>query len=156
MWEITSTGQLLNILIGIIFGILAAFFYYSLFPVFSLKNNKTAINIFDAVFFIFCAFLNLILFYCLTNGSFRFYILIAEGFGFWIVKVSFSKILLKVSAKVFIFLKAVINRILYFLQVLTEKMLKISLKTAKIIKKLLKKAGRMLYTVFWKETKEKK
>ncbi len=156
MWEITSAGQLLNILIGIIFGIIAAFFYYFLFPVFSFKNNKAAINSFDAVFFVICAFLNLILFYCLTNGSLRFYIIIAEAFGFWLFNVFLSKIVLKVSEKVFSIFKAFINRVLYFLQILTEKMLKISLKIAKIIKKLLKKAGKMLYTVFWKEKKEKK
>ena len=156
MWEITSLGQLLNILIGIIFGILAAFFYYSLFPIFSLQNKKTAINFFDTAFSVLCAFLNLILFYCLTNGSLRFYVIISEWFGFWLFKVFLSKIVLKISAKVFSFFKALINRILYFLQILTEKMLKISLKTAKIIKKLLKKAGKMLYTVFCKEKNEKK
>ena len=156
MWEITSTGQLLNILVGTVFGIMAAAFYYFLFPLFSLWGKRAVINIFDAVFFVICAFLNLILLYCLTNGGLRFYIIIAEAFGFWLFKASLSGIFMKVSSFLFSFIAVLISRLSYFLQRLTEKMLKISLKTAKIIKKLLKKAGKMLYTVFCKEKNGKK
>lgn len=156
MWEITSTGQLLNSLIGIIFGIISALFYYLFFPAFSLGNKKTVINIFDTVFFIVLAFFNLILLYCLTNGSLRFYIIFAQMLGFWFVKSFFSKIISKISSKVFMFIRGLINSSLYYLQVLVKKMLEISLKSLKIIKKLLKNTEQMLYTVFCKDKNEKK
>lgn len=133
MWEITIKEQLLSFMYANLMG-LALSIIFDLFRTLrkSFTHGKIAVFIEDVLFFTIAQFITFMLLMARCNGEVRAYIIIGIIIGFFIYRVTVSRIVLPISVLIFKF----IIKIFIKIGSLASKYL---LKIIKRVKKLLKR-----------------
>lgn len=159
MWEINISNQAQTFLFSMLFGVLMCLLYDVIRAL--NKNGGGSVIIFfrDILFWIHGAILTFLFLLSRTNGEIRGYVLIASLIGFFICRVTLSKIFFPILAlffrafkRGFFFIENIIEKfsdiIIRFFEYLFVKnilFLKLIIKT---LKKLLKSIRYLLYTIF--------
>lgn len=158
MWEIFLREQSLTFVFAIVLG----FFFCILFDLFSFircmkKTSNFMVMVSDLVFWLIVTFVTFLFLLSRTNGEVRGYVLAGELIGFVFWRLTVSRLLFPFFKNIFCISGRFFHRFnmkkTAFLIHLSEslclfflKFCKTLKKLAEIIKKLLKKGYRLLYT----------
>ncbi|MCQ2455292.1 MAG: hypothetical protein MJ090_04055 [Clostridia bacterium] len=156
MWEISNSGQLLNIFISFTVGMIFSIIYSFVKAIKEKIKSKTKKEMADILFLVFYSFCNILLLFALTNGMVRYYIFGFQILGFAVANLIFSKFILFIFSKIISYFCLLYRLIFYYLQKISEKTVKNCLKWAFFSKKLLKNIYSLLYTYFCKYKVKKK
>ncbi len=140
MWEISNNSQIINLLYSSVFGILICLIYDILRSLRCVvKFRKFLVFLQDIFFFVLLAITIFCFLLVTTNGEPRSYINLGITFGFFICRLTFSRVFF--IALRFIFTK--IFRFFYIIKVkffkISKKLLYLYKKSSFLFKKLLKK-----------------
>ncbi len=150
MWEISNSLQIIGFLRAVILGGGFCVFYDFLRALRrSGFDSDFAVFMQDILYFIILLPITFCFLLALTNGELRAYFFAGIAVGFTVIRISVSKLFLKlfvlifsVFKKVYSFLKRLINKIFLFISVFTGKIYlffkEISVKSLNCFKKLLK------------------
>ncbi|MBE6738946.1 MAG: hypothetical protein E7565_01355 [Ruminococcaceae bacterium] len=132
MWEITVKSQIFTFFYAMILGVvLSVFFDFFRTLRISYKHIKVVVFIEDIVFFLISTFLTFMFLMSRCNGEFRTYAVSAILIGFFIYRISLSKIILPTSVIITKFFIKLFGKIF----LLFRKSISLTVKN---IKKLLK------------------
>ena len=153
MWEISNNNQIITFALSIALGGIFCLLYDVIRAVRKVGfNTALAVNFSDIIIWIVFAFGTFIFLMARTNGEIRGYALLGEAIGFFIMRISFSKIWFKILSWFLIKtanIKRKIDRHFYTFTAKVEKRLlkgvKCVPKLFKSVKKFLKNAIKMLY-----------
>lgn len=140
MWEISLTQQALSILYALLIGAVWAF-YSDLFRAFRCVTAHSGILTFieDLFSFLLFTFITFMLLMARCNGEVRGYMLVGEGLGFLIFRVTVSRFVMKILTFLFGTIADVLRKsgaqIERFGGFLEENTGKLWLKIKKIFKK---------------------
>ncbi len=136
MWEITVKSQILTFFYAVILGfILSVLFDFLRTIRISYKHNNIFVFIEDIVFFLISTFLTFMFLMARCNGEFRTYVISAILIGFFIYRITLSKIILPTSVIITKFFIRLFGKIF----LLFQKSVSLTVKNTK---KLLKIRGR--------------
>lgn len=136
MWEITVKSQIFTFFYALILGVvLSVFFDFFRIIRISYKHNNIFVFIEDIVFFLISTFLTFMFLMSRCNGEFRTYVISAILIGFFIYRISLSKIILPTSVIITKFFIKLFGKIF----LLFKKSVSLTVKNTK---KLLKIRGR--------------
>ena len=150
MWEISNSLQIIGFLRAVILGGGFCVFYDFLRALRrSGFNSDFAVFIQDILYFIILLPITFCFLLALTNGELRAYFFVGIAVGFLVIRISVSKLVLKIFVLIFSVLKKIysvckkmINKIFSYISVFTGKIYlffkEISVKTINCFKKLLK------------------
>ena len=159
MWEISVGNQVATLALSLCLGFILCLIYDVLRAMRKTGfNSFLAVFITDILFWIFVAFITFIFLMSRTNGEIRAYVLLGELIGFIVFRFTASKLWFKslcVCFKLFVRVKRFLRRktnIIYlklenFITRFLKQTLLKSKNVLKSVKKLLKKASKVLYTV---------
>jgi spore cortex biosynthesis protein YabQ len=136
MWEITVKSQILTFFYAVTLGIILSvlFDFFRTIRI-SYKHNNIFVFIEDIVFFLISTFLTFMYLMARCNGEFRTYVISAILIGFFIYRITLSKIVLPTSVIITKFFIRLFGKIF----LLFRKSISITVKNTK---KLLKIRGR--------------
>ena len=136
MWEITVKSQILPFFYAVTLGIILSvlFDFFRTIRI-SYKHNNIFVFIEDIVFFLISTFLTFMFLMARCNGEFRTYVISAILIGFFIYRITLSKIILPTSVIITKFFIRLFGK--FFL--LFQKSVSLTVKNTK---KLLKIRGR--------------
>ena len=136
MWEITVKSQILTFFYAVTLGIILSvlFDFFRTIRI-SYKHNNIFVFIEDIVFFLISTFLTFMFLMARCNGEFRTYVISAILIGFFIYRITLSKIVLPTSVIITKFFIRLFGK--FFL--LFQKSVSLTVKNTK---KLLKIRGR--------------
>ena len=136
MWEITVKAQILTFFYAVTLGIILSvlFDFFRTIRI-SYKHNNIFVFIEDIVFFLISTFLTFMFLMARCNGEFRTYVISAILIGFFIYRITLSKIVLPTSVIITKFFIRLFGKIF----LLFRKSISITVKNTK---KLLKIRGR--------------
>ncbi|MBE6727123.1 MAG: hypothetical protein E7562_00580 [Ruminococcaceae bacterium] len=152
MWEIKNTLQITSFLAAVVFGILICL-VYDIFRASRRTGSNGTITVFitDMIFAFLTAVTTFLFLMVFTNGQVRFYILIGQGIGFCISRVTISRLWLRFLVWLFMWIKIIHNRIsgiLHCFSVFIFTQINRFLKNIKkIFKNALNKAKKLLKKV---------
>ncbi len=156
MWEIELSNQIFSFFISLIIGCGLSLIYSILHAFVYILNRPAQEFSTDIVFWLFSAVITFMLFIAKTNGELRIYLIIGESIGFLIFYSLTGRFFVRFFLIIFRVIYVFICRISLFIQKICEKTLILTLKSIKIVKKLLKNTADLLYTVICKHKVEKK
>ena len=154
MWELNSKLQILNFFYAMVGGIIFDLFY-DIFKAFRLKNKYSDIGIFiqDIIYFAVISVFTFCFFLVFTCGEIRFYILIGFGIGFFVSRLTISRIfvpffsfIIGVIIKIRGYIRWLFDLIFEFFENIFKKVIVFLKNALKSVKKLLKKSEGLLYT----------
>ena len=136
MWEITVKSQILTFFYAVTLGIIISvlFDFFRTIRI-SYKHNNIFVFIEDIVFFLISTFLTFMFLMARCNGEFRTYVISAILIGFFIYRITLSKIILPTSVIITKFFIRLFGKIF----LLFQKSVSLTVKNTK---KLLKIRGR--------------
>lgn len=136
MWEITVKSQILTFFYAVTLGIILSvlFDFFKTIRI-SYKHNNIFVFIEDIVFFLISTFLTFMFLMARCNGEFRTYVISAILIGFFIYRITLSKIVLPTSVVITKFFIRLFGKIF----LLFRKSISLTVKNTK---KLLKIRGR--------------
>ena len=136
MWEITVKSQILTFFYAVTLGIILSvlFDFFKTIRI-SYKHNNIFVFIEDIVFFLISTFLTFMFLMARCNGEFRTYVISAILIGFFIYRITLSKIVLPTSVIITKFFIRLFGKIF----LLFRKSISLTVKNTK---KLLKIRGR--------------
>ena len=136
MWEITVKSQILTFFYAVTLGIILSvlFDFFRTIRI-SYKHNNIFVFIEDIVFFLISTFLTFMFLMARCNGEFRTYVISAILIGFFIYRITLSKIILPTSVIITKFFIRLFGKIF----LLFQKSVSLTVKNTK---KLLKIRGR--------------
>ena len=147
MWEINSIFQLLGFVYSLFLGGLFSFLYDVIKSLrLTLKLSYLTVFIFDILYFISISILSFLFFMSFTDGEIRYYILFGVIIGFYIFRLTVSKVLIFVLTHILKFIYFIINKlndyilsfsgwILFILEEFRKKIFKIYKKIKNSLKK---------------------
>ncbi len=154
MWEINSNLQILSFLYSILVG--GTFcFIYDFFKAYRLKRKSSAVSVFfqDIIYSAIVSVIAFCFFLIFVNGEIRSYILLGFVLGFFIFKITVSKIILPIIKfmfgaliRIFSFLNSVFLSFEGFLSRFFIKFKFFLKNNGNRLKKLLKRQKGLLYT----------
>lgn len=132
MWEITVKSQLISFLCGILVGIFLSL-YFDFFRTLrrSFKHKKITVFIEDILFFLVATFITFLLLMARCNGEVRAYVIVSIILGFFIYRITLSRLLLPIAVFILKLFIKILNKIGSFIA-------KNVLLIIKKLKKLLK------------------
>ena len=135
MWEITVKSQILTFFYAVTLGIILSvlFDFFRTIRI-SYKHNNIFVFIEDIVFFLISTFLTFMFLMARCNGEFRTYVISAILIGFFIYRITLSKIILPTSVIITKFFIRLFGKIF----LLFQKSVSLTVKNTK---KLLKIRG---------------
>ena len=93
MWEINSNNQIITFLLSVALGGIFCLIYDVVRAMRKVGFNTTFIvNVTDILIWIIYAFITFIFFISRTNGEIRGYALVGELIGFWLARITVSRI----------------------------------------------------------------
>jgi spore cortex biosynthesis protein YabQ len=136
MWEITVKSQILTFFYAVTLGIILSvlFDFFRTIRI-SYKHNNIFVFIEDIIFFLISTFLTFMYLMARCNGEFRTYVISAILIGFFIYRITLSKIVLPTSVIITKFFIRLFGKIF----LLFQKSVSLTVKNTK---KLLKIRGR--------------
>lgn len=143
MWEINNSLQVISFIRSVVFGFIICVLYDITRNItVSFKFSNLSVFIFDVLFFIFLLPFIFCFLLSTTNGELRGYIFIGILSGFFICRISFSRIFNPILRKIlsllslfFVFLN---HKISAFCELNLSLLIKISKKARFLCKKCLK------------------
>lgn len=154
MWEINNQQQIISFLLSVCLGVLCCIIYDIIKASRNVCfNSLLAITLSDILLWIFYAFTTFLFLIARTNGEIRGYVLIGEMIGFFLCRVSISKLVYSIFKFIFQNLYTLLQKINTSVVIFYTKFERILLKAFKLfikilksIKKLLKNTVGLLYT----------
>lgn len=139
-FEVASFG--LSILLGAVFCVL-----YDVLRVLHKTYVKGFLEVLvtDFIYWIVVSFSTFCFLILRCKGNFRTFVIIGIALGFFIIRVTVSKYILKVFTVVFKFLRLVFGKISAIMGTIIHRFAKIIKKIANVIKKCLKDKPKLLY-----------
>ncbi len=140
MWEISLNEQAVTFLLSLLLGVIFCFMFDLTrgLRIFGI-NSKIAVFFTDIIYFLLVSFINFCFFLTRESGQVRGYVFIGEIIGFFLFRLTLSKIIMMILTflhKVYTRVKSRINKIKSKIYLkIKEK----SLKFRKKVKKPLKK-----------------
>ncbi len=112
MWEITIKSQLTSFFCALVVGILLSVFF-DFFRTLRkcIIHKKITVFIEDIIFFIIATFITFMLLMARCNGEVRAYVLISIIAGFFVYRITLSKLLFPVAAWLLNYFLKFINKI---------------------------------------------
>lgn len=143
MWEITVKSQILTFFYAVTLGvILSVLFDFFRTIRISYKHNNIFVFIEDIVFFLISTFLTFMFLMARCNGEFRTYVISAILIGFFIYRITLSKIILPMSVIITKFFIRLFGKIFLLFQKSvsltvknTKKLLKIRCRNKKTLER---------------------
>lgn len=94
MWEISNLSQAINFFYSFVFGGILCILYDILRVIRkNITHSSCAVFFEDLIYFIFSAFLIFCFLLATTNGELRFYAFFGIGLGFFIIRLSVSRVI---------------------------------------------------------------
>ncbi len=154
MWEIDVANQAVTFLFSLCLGGLFCAFYDIIRACHKAGfDSFLAVFITDIIFWIIYAFTTFVFLIARTNGEIRAYVIFGELTGFFLFRVSFSKILFPALSFVFTKTAQISRKVsksinLFYIKIesLLLKICQGIMKILKSVKKLLKNRLKLLYT----------
>ncbi len=102
MWEITVKSQIITFLCGILLGVILSF-DFDLFRALRnvLKHNNVVVFFEDILFFLVAIFTTFLLLMARCNGEVRMYVILSIITGFFMYRISLSKLFLPIIKFIF-------------------------------------------------------
>ncbi len=131
MWEISNLSQAINFFRAFIFGGILCI-VYDILRVIRKNIAHSSFTVFfeDLIYFIFSALLIFCFLLATTNGELRFYVFFGIGLGFFIIRLSISKV-------VFIALCFVLSNLIKIFHFINEKITSLFSLLRKFFKRLI-------------------
>lgn len=133
MWEITVKNQLISFLCAVVVGIFLSF-YFDFFRTLRrcFKHKKITVFIEDILFFLVATFITFLLLMARCNGEVRTYVIVSIILGFFVYRITLSRLLLPVAVFLLKFFIRILNKIG---TVLTKSVLFVIKNAKKYLKK---------------------
>ncbi len=152
MWEISNLDQTITFLLSVALGLIFSFLYDILKAVRLTVRPKTfAVAVSDLFYCLFCALITFCFFMLRTKGQPRGFAFLGEALGFFVWRILFSKIFLKILLSVFRFARKIFLKISLisstFLGSIYRKITELYKKFMKLSKKGLKRIKQLLYNL---------